>query len=628
MRTLACNRVARGLAVLAAALLLVAAGAQPAQAQFFQPIIPPEQRRISVRDPSELPKARIPQTPPPPTVFEPGSNAPPREITLDDTIRMALGNSDVVRVLAGVTAVASGRTIYDPAIANTAIDEEQARFDPTVQVRNSFNRRETPQAAFDPADPSRAQIGGVRTDDYDLDFGLSKTTRPGGQVDFGVNNNLARFRPGFVPLNPQDNSSVDLSYTQPLLEGAGFAVNRAPIVLARIDTERSYFQFKDSMQELVRGTVEAYWALVFARTDLWARERQVEQADFAYARTQALFNVGNASSGDVAQTRVALANFRASLIGAQANVLQREAALRNLLRLPPYDPNRVVPVTPPTQERLDVDWEGVVELAEQRRPDLIELKLVIEADRQLLLQARNRALPQVDTVALYRWNGLEGEMPIGEALASGPGQFTDWTLGVNFSVPLGLRQSRAQLRRRELIIARDRANLQQGLHSAVHALALSVRNLAQFHAQYQAFKETHAAARENLEQQMRRYSTGLTEYINVLQAIVDWGNAISNEAQSLAQYNTELANLELETGTILETHGVRFYEERFASIGPLGRLQHDRLYPSALPAEPNGNRYPSTDTPAEEFFDLEDPLKGLELRRLPELEEIPPPEGR
>ena len=44
----------------------------------------------------------------------------------------------------------------------------------------------------------------------------------------------------------------------------------APIVLARIDTERSYFQFKDAMQELVRGTIEAYWNLVFARLDVWA----------------------------------------------------------------------------------------------------------------------------------------------------------------------------------------------------------------------------------------------------------------------------------------------------------------------------------------------------------------------
>ncbi|MEZ6078083.1 MAG: hypothetical protein R3C56_21150 [Pirellulaceae bacterium] len=35
------------------------------------------------------------------------------------------------------------------------------------------------------------------------------------------------------------------------------------------------------MQQSVQGVIEAYWTLVFAKTDLWAREQQVEQAEFA-----------------------------------------------------------------------------------------------------------------------------------------------------------------------------------------------------------------------------------------------------------------------------------------------------------------------------------------------------------
>jgi hypothetical protein len=197
-------------------------------------------------------------------------------------------------------------------------------------------------------------------------------------------------------------------------------------------------------------------------------------------------------------------------------------------------------------------------------------------------------------------------------------------LGVNFSVPLGLRQSRAQLRQIELIIARDRANLDQGLHNAVHSLALSVRNLDQYYEQYLAFGETRAAARDNLEQQMARYRAGLTQYINVLQAIVDWGNAVSSEAQSLAQYNTELAMLERQTGTILETHGVRFVEERYRSIGPLGRAFPYPCYPESLPPTPNADVYPVTEQPAENSFNLEDPLRVLRDRRPPQPEDLPP----
>src|SRR5262249_42798311 len=113
------------------------------------------------------------------------------------------------------------------------------------------------------------------------------------------------------------------------------------------------------------------------------------------------------------------------------------------------------------------------------------------------------------------------------------------------------------------------------------------------------------------------YETGKGIYLNLLQAVTDWGNAVSAEAQSLTLYNTELANLEKQTGTILETHGVHFFEERFGSIGPLGRLCKPRDYPQAVAPGPNTERYPADTQPSEHSFDLKTPLLKSE--------ELPPP---
>ena len=211
--------------------------------------------------------------------------------------------------------------------------------------------------------------------------------------------------------------------------------------------------------------------------------------------------------------------------------------------------------------------------------------------------------------ALYRWNGLEGRTPDQQYIRSEDGAFTDWTAGVTFSVPLGLRAGRAGVRQQELLIARDRANLNQGMHNATHDLATSVRNLAQFYEQYLAYRDVREAARTNLEAQFADYTRGRTIYLNVLQAITSWGNAVSQEAQALTQYNIELANLEALTGTILETHGVRFYEERFRAIGPFTRLLPDRAYPRAMPPTPNAPMYPGGDQPSENSFDLRDPIQ-------------------
>jgi len=617
--------MAVGLQRIAVVLIVLAPltlAARFAHAQNLPCLYVPDQRTIQVRDPSQLPPTRIPDIPPPPTVTEPRDDLPELKLSLDDAIRIALANSEVVRVLAGISATSSGRTIYDTAIVNNEIDQRKARFDPVIEANNRWNRFEQPGIEEQPPGSGDYGLGGSRTDEHAFDLGIAKTTITGGTARLGVNADTQRF-----PLaGRRAPSSLEMSYTQPLLQGGGLAANLTPIVLARIDTERSYFQFKDSVQELVRGVIEAYWSLVAARTEVWARKQQVDQTQFAFDRAEAAFEVRIADAGELAQTRVSLANFRSSLLTASNSVLEREAALRNILGLPPMDERRLIPVSAPSTERTEFLWRALLELAGERRPDVIELKLILEADQQLLLQTRNQARPRVDAVGLYRWNGLIGEVPGEGRFQSRPGQFTDWTLGVNFSVPLGLRQERAALRSQELIIARDRAHLDQAMHSVAHILAQNLRSLARSYEQYLLSRETREAAQVNLNFQLENYIAGRIQYINVLLAINDWGNAISAEALNLTQYNFELANLERQTGTILETHGIRFYEERFCTLGPLGALGHGRESPAALPPGENLPRYPVGDRPAEESFHLENPVERLNQRRtIPEEIPRPPP---
>jgi outer membrane protein TolC len=583
------------------------------------PFVFREQRTVQVRDPSQLPRASILPTPPPQTLASP-DELPARELTLDEAIRTALLQAQVVRILAGVTAVSTGQTIYDPAIVNNSIDQQQGRFDPRLEVANRFQRTENPFARVVPL-PDPIGIDARRQDDYALDVGVAKTTTLGGTLRFDTSTDANRQRAGyfdppgsFFLLNPATRSLAQFSYTQPLLQGGGLQANLAPIILARIETEQSFFRMKDSVQDLVRSTVEGYWALVFARANLRARRWQYEQTRWDYERLQARQRAGLADAADVELAHVASASAMADLIAARADVLDREAALRNLLGLPPYDSHQILPTTPPTLEELSFNWFELLELAERQRPDLIELKLILEADEQQLYLARNQAHPRLDALALYRWNGLEGETPLGTSAASRAGQYTDWTLSVNFSVPLGLRSERASLRRRELLISRDRANLDQGLHAASHQIALSLRNLAFYHQQYRAFRETREAATINLQAQQKAFEAGLVNYLNVLQAITSLANSGTSEARTLLQYNSALATLERQTGTILEVHGIRFAEERFGSIGP---LRHNRPYPERLPPTLNDDRYPAGTRAAEEVFDWQLPEEPVRTEPLP-----------
>ena len=534
----------------------------------------PEQRCISHRCPSGLCRAPIPHISRPPTVRNPQYDTRQEQLlSLDEAICIALQNAEVIRVLSGQFASSTGRTIYDPAITNTQIDEARARFDPVLDIRNNWDLVDVP--------------GGVDSQAYRYSLDLTQTNPSGGTANLGVAANRQ-------PSN-RTPSALELSYRHPLLEGAGTAVNVAPIVIARLDTERSYFQLKNSIQDMVASVIEGYWGLVLSRTQVWATAQQVEQAEYAYNIFKAQLDAGRGDIGDTAQAEVSLASFRASLIAAQGDLLNREAAFRNVLGLPPVDAVHFVPSTAPKSDRIEPDWDSLLGIAEQNRPDIIEIKLNLETNYQRRLVANNQVLPSIDASALYRTQF---------------GEVTEWQFGVDYSLPLFQRLERANLRRIDLLLARDRANLRQQIHQVSHELAQSIRSLDQRYAQYEAFRKVREASRVNLDRIFALFDIGglPTErviYLNVLLAITDWGNAVSSEAAALAQYNSELANLERQLGTILDNHAIRFHEEQFASIGPGGRHRQQPCYPQSLVPDCGPPQYDSGVRPAEEAFGLD-----------------------
>src|SRR5262249_12864428 len=158
-------------------------------------------------------------------------------LSLDDAIRIALENAQGVRILAGLTAVSSGQTIYDAAITNTTIDQAQAAFDPVYHWDNNWSRLNTPFAILDPGHNGRYLITGTPTDTYLSDMALTKKNVLGGMWSVDWTERYTRIpEPGPFPLNPQTAHGVTLRYDQPFLQGAGFRVNMAPIVIARLNT--------------------------------------------------------------------------------------------------------------------------------------------------------------------------------------------------------------------------------------------------------------------------------------------------------------------------------------------------------------------------------------------------------
>src|SRR6267142_718477 len=96
------------LGLLTAIFALALQPARFAPAQYPYSIIYPEQREIEYREASQFPAIPLPPSSAPPTVTTPPSGDT-RYFALDDAVRTSLGNARVIRILAGVNAVNSGR---------------------------------------------------------------------------------------------------------------------------------------------------------------------------------------------------------------------------------------------------------------------------------------------------------------------------------------------------------------------------------------------------------------------------------------------------------------------------------------------------------------------------------------
>src|SRR6266576_3930004 len=95
---------------------------------------------------------------------------------------------------------------------------------------------------------------------------------------------------------------------------------------------------------------------------------------------------------------------------AQSTVLASELALRNLLGIPPGDGRTIMPVSPPSRANVVLDPARTLDSALVNRPDIVYQRLNVRIKELQLMVARNGFLPQLDAQALYRFNGLGGEL--------------------------------------------------------------------------------------------------------------------------------------------------------------------------------------------------------------------------
>jgi len=548
------------------------------------------------------------------------SNPNPREywdLSLEEAMRIALSNSKVFRIVdQPATLLANpdfAGTVYDPALAESnprgGPEAALAAFDAQLSTSLMFQKHDTPQ--------NSASIGGfrIRPEAFQQDLGtfqsqLRKLLATGGtvslshRVTYDFNNQPFR-------QHPSDWSvAVEAQFSQPLLQGNGVRFNRIAgpgsppgvyqgVVIARINTDISLTEFEAEVRELVFGVERAYWELYYAYRSLDALNRALAEALDTWQKVRAEYDAGKASIQDEGLARHQYFLFRNLAQQSQANLFRREAALRYVMGLAPADGRLIRPADEPTVAKFVFDWNAAHAEALVRSVNLRRQRWRIKQRELELAAAKNHLLPRLDLVGAYRFLGLGDELidpdngdPRPTVSGSDAysslmsGDFQEWELGLQFSMPLGFRREMAAVRHAQLQLARDRAVLQEQELALVQLLADAYRNMDESYIRAQTNLNRLLAAQRELEGYKERERVGLPVRQAALNFILDSQRRVAEAEvdyfRALVDYNLAIASFHYHKGSLLEYNGVYLAEGPWPQKAYFDALRRARARDAAL----------------------------------------------
>ena len=527
-----------------------------------------------------------------------------RQITLDECVRMALSNAAIVREDASFGSPANAlmsnpdrvASVFDSAIQETGIlfgnrgpEAALSDFDTLLTNNLQFGRSEDPQNS-----PGVGITAGEtlvdRTSQWStrLEKPLANSGTVSVQHDWNYSNNNIGAPPQLF--DSAYTGFVRGEYRQPLLQGAGTEFTRIAgpvnqnlrgvsgvsqgVAISRINSDISLIDFEQSVATMVRDVERVYWDLYLA---LRLYDSEIETFKDLVRFSDRLG--GRKSSGDVhAQAVARLYEADARIKGSLADVLGAETRLRRLLGLPLNDGDFLTPADHPAEALLKVNWESTVNDALAHRPELRRQKWNIRSLELQLRAAKNLSRPRLDFVSQYQVNGFgdnlfgeeddDGVTDVGyrsayESLTQGLN--TTWNLGLSFSMPLGLRLARTQVRNYEIRISKARAALAEQEKEVVFELADAKLNMDRWYELADSSTRRITVAEAHMNAALANADTRLLGSDAVLlgralDAKISFRDAEQAYLQSIVEYNKAIVDLTFRKGTLLPDNKIRLAE--------------------------------------------------------------------
>lgn len=470
-------------------------------------------------------------------------------LSLREAVLLALKNNLDIAIAA-----------YNPKIKSEDIAIAKAVFDPTFSLTLDANRTVTPVASSLQSGVAN-KITELDNENRDVNVSIVQKLPFGASYTLGMTNNrldtnLPFAQPGFpnFGINPSYRTFLTLSLTQDLLKNFGVDVNTAPIKIARNNQAISATQFRQQANQVITSVHSTYWSLVFAIENLEVQKRSLRLAGELEELNKARVRAGVAAPVEVTQAEAQAAARVQDVILAEKAIKDAEDQLKLIVNFPDGEriwARTVLPADTLPFKVAPMNADASIQEALEKRPEYAAAKLTLQNSDLDLRVKRNQLLPSLQLQGNVGLNGLNGSAGSDlDRLTSG--DFTQWSAALVLTYPLGNRTARSAFTQARL--SHDQAgtsllNLKRQIISQVRE---AVRRIEADVRRVEATRAARALAEEQLRVEQKRLEAGVTTTFNVLSFQRDLAAAQASEIQAITTYNQDLANLELQKGTILE----------------------------------------------------------------------------
>ncbi|MCA9034039.1 MAG: TolC family protein [Planctomycetaceae bacterium] len=343
----------------------------------------------------------------------------------------------------------------EPEVQQRIVWQEEAQFDWRTFLETTYDDLNDPVG-------NRLTTGDLSDRFKDNKFstigGFRKKTSSGGELEVSQRVGHQYNNSTYLVPNPQSTSRLELSFRQPVWNGAGSIYSQSQIVLARITTNSSSDEVLAELQDHLYQVTEAYWQLYRSRAEFYQRQKLVESARSVLQTLEGRDQVDTVPR-QILRARAAVARAEARMQRAVTAIRNTESQLRLLVNDPamlnqgpvefmPTEMPAMIPVAPVLHDSLNT--------ALINRPDISRAIRQMRASGVRLGVSRNEMLPKLDFLVKTYVAGLEAKDRIDTSIAN---QFTrgqpGYTVGFEFEVPLGNRAARARYEQRKWELQRS-----------------------------------------------------------------------------------------------------------------------------------------------------------------------------